>query len=473
MKNGMRRWVGFLLAAALCVCLLPATGALAAGEAFTVVPAEGAEQSYETLPAAIAAAEAGSTIRLNANVTASDATALPAGVTLALGAYTLTVPEGASLDLSAGTAIAAGGKLVIGGSEQYSAEPAKRLSGTAVQLLSTGAYGAISVPSGSEFEGKTIYAAPNMEKSMSLNLNDMIVINCYLSDPGHNYTAASFAMVDGKKVLMTAEGTDWYLPVRESAAKEMIRENDVQMVAVDGSGAYHLAVPNTLSIRGYAEELLAGVDWETEKEAKLGRAMITMLNYGAQAQQFFHYEEADLANKNLTAADQARQVYTAANITEHRSDVRSISDAQSLYYGSSCVLGSSLALRFYLNLPESRADREDLSFKIDYKNYRGSRVTVTKTFSELTATNMDGVYYLETPGMAAADVKTEVTLTVLKDASGIATVKDTVASYCARVYDTQEEAHALSDAVMFYGLSARAYFYKSVPSAGENELPIA
>lgn len=470
MKNGMKRWLGVLLAAALCLTLLP--GALAAGEPFTVTPAGGAGTNYATLEEALAAASAGSTVSLNANASAAGTAALPADATLSLGAYTLTVPEGASLDLSAGTATAAGGKLVIAGSVLYSADAAKRLSGTAVQLQGSGSYGEIRIPSDSAFAGKTVCAAPNMAKSMSLNLNDMIVINCYLEDPENAFAASGFALVDGKKTAMTREGANWYLPVRESAAKEMTRENVVQLVGVDAAGAYHVGAPNALSIRGYAEELLAGVDWENEKDARLGRAMIAMLNYGAQAQSYFAYEQADPANRNLTAADQARLVYNTTTVADFRVDERSVNDPEGLYYSSACVLGSSLALRFYLNLPASRADRETLTFRIGYQNYRGVKVAVTKTFADLTASNVEGVYYLETPGMAAADVKTPVTLSV-RGADEIASVTDSVTGYCARVHETQQDAHDLADELLSYGLSARAHFYQNHPTPGENELPIA
>ena len=471
MKNGMKRWLGVLLAAALCLTMLP--GALAAGEAFTVTPAGGAATNYATLAEALAAASDGCTVGLNANAAAAGTAALPAGATLALGAYTLTVPEGASLDLSAGTVTAAGGKLLIAGSVAYSADAAKRLSGTAVQLQGSGAYGGIRIPSDGEFAGKTVYAAPDMKKSMSLNLNDLIVINCYLEDPENAFAASAFALVDGKKTAMTRESANWYLPVRESAAKEMTRENVVQLVGVDAAGAYHVGAPNALSIRGYAEELLAGIDWENEKNAKLGRTMIAMLNYGAQAQKNFSYEQDDLANKNLTPEDQTRLVYNATTVADHRVDARTLSDPEGLYYSSACVLGSSLALRFYLNLPASRADREALSFRIGYQNYRGNAVAVTKTFADLTPTNMSGVYYLETTGVAAADVKSPVTLSVSNDSGEIASVTDSVVSYCARVHEAQQDAHDLADQLLSYGLSAFAYFYQNHPNPGDNELPIA
>ena len=137
-----------------------------------------------------------------------------------------------------------------------------------------------------------------------------------------------------------------------------------------------------------------------------------------------------------------------------------------------CVLGSSQALRFYLNLPESRTDRSTLTFRVNYSNYNGEKRTVTKSFAELTESNASGIYYFETPGMAAADVKTDVTLTVEKAGSAIATVTDSIASYCSRVYGSHPEVQDLADAVLIYGLSARDYFYKPVPIYGENEMPM-
>ena len=82
------------------------------------------------------------------------------------------------------------------------------------------------------------------------------------------------------------------------------------------------------------------------------------------------------------------------------------------------------------------------------------------------------MYYLEVPELRASDILTEVTLTVEKAGSTLASVKDSVASYCARVQLAEPETASLADALLCYGLSAREHFGRPKPTAGENELPI-
>lgn len=450
---------------------------------------------YSTLPEALAEAESGQTVALNCSFTMAENptlpvaeneiseelsaltttgnATLPAGVTLSLGAYTLTVPAGVTLDASAGTMTAgAAGGLVVAGTVNCSAIPANRIPDGQVRLETGGTYGNVTRPD-ADFGEVTVVPGLDMACTMSLNLNDKVVINHYLVDEEEAYTGSSFALVDGVGVPMTKEGTNWYLPVRESAAKEMGCESVVQPVGVDSAGVRHLGKANTLSIRWYAETALSGTNWSNAEDAKLGRTMIGMLNYGAAAQEYFGYQTGDLANKNLTAEDQARMtVYTPETLAQYRVNNRTIDDVDGIYIASSCVLDSSQALRFYLNLPESRTDREDLTFCVRYSNYSGLERTITKSFADLAETNLTGTYYFEVPDMAAADVLENVTLTVTASDSTIATMTDSIASYCARVYQSSPDVQELVDAMLIYDLSARDYFYELTPTLGENEMPI-
>ena len=165
-------------------------------------------------------------------------------------------------------------------------------------------------------------------------------------------------------------------------------------------------------------------------------------------------------------------VYTPETLAQYRVNNRTIDDVDGIYIASSCVLDSSQALRFYLNLPESRTDREDLTFCVRYSNYSGLERTITKSFADLAETNLTGTYYFEVPDMAAADVLENVTLTVTASDSTIATMTDSIASYCARVYQSSPDVRGLVDAMLIYDLSARDYFYELTPTLGENEMPI-
>ena len=315
------------------------------------------------------------------------------------------------------------------------------------------------------------------EQSHSLNLNDNVVLNYYLEVPSEKYTNA-IAKVNGKEVEMTKEDGGWHVALN-NAAKEMGKQNTVQVTATDEEGETYYGKEYTVSIRDYAEQMLGMLDWSLGSDAMLGRTMIGMLNYGTESQKYFGHETSDLANKNLTSADQEKMtVYTADKLSEFRGkNLKNLKkdDPKGLYYASSCVLGSSQALRFYLHLPEAKVDREDLSYSVTYRNYRGKSHTVKRSFENLASTTTTDVFYFEVPDMAAADVETRVTLTVKQGDKTILSVTDSIAGYCARAYDRYESVHALADSMLVYGLSARDYFYDIYePTLGreENEMPV-
>ena len=311
-----------------------------------------------------------------------------------------------------------------------------------------------------------------MQTQYSLNLNDKLVVNYYVADSENAYTDGSYVLADGKKIPLTREGEQLYAPVCESAAKELTHSRKVQPVGLDAGGTRRVGSAADFSVRGYAETILGTINRNKTADAKLGRALIALLDYGAEAQKYFGFETDDLANKNLTDADLAQLDELKEKIGVYRADKRTVNDPEGLYAASSCVLGSSQALRFYLNLPESRTDRASLRFRVHYDSYRDERHVAEWSFAELNATETEGVYFLEVPELRAADVLTNVTLTVEKNGSALARVTDSVASYCARVQLEQPETAGLADALIVYGLSALEHFGRPKPAVGENEMPI-
>lgn len=316
-----------------------------------------------------------------------------------------------------------------------------------------------------------------VEQEWSLNLNDNIVINYYLTDPDNRFAETSTVLVDGEEMALTKENNGWYAPIGQKAAKDMGAQSTIQLMARDAEGEIYYGKQHTVSVRDYAEQVLGMLDWTRDKDAKLGRAMIAMLNYGAKAQNHFGHNTEDLANKNLTTDDQAKMtVYTDDKIAAFRAEQPNEvakTDTKGLYYASTCVLGSSQSLRFYLNLSKT-TEREDLQYVARYRSYNGKENAVTRSFAELTRA-AEGIYYFEVPNMAAADVQTNVTLTVMNGEAQIAKVTDSIAGYCARVYAKNPgnaALHEVVDATLVYGLSARDYFFESTLVGEENELPI-
>lgn len=439
------------------------TSAPAAQPCFRV-DATGAE--YTALNAALADAASGQTVSLLRDASVTESAVLPAGVTLSLGACTLTVPGGVTLNAASGRMTAGGsGKLTVSGAVTCSSREADRLADEQVELKAGGSYDGFVAPAGAE----CYRIARSMEKSMSLNLNDATVVNYYLADPGF---ASAYAVVDGVKTPMVKEGANWYLAVRTCLPEELGQEITVRPVGVDSAGVHRLGKANTISVRWYAEQLLAGTTWHSSDKAALDRTMIALLNYGAAAQRYAGYQTDDLANRNIGSLQSLMTVYTPESLDAHRVDRLEKNDPQGLCASTSCLPGGSLALRFDLALPENIPDRADLTFRVSYRNYNDLPRTIQKSFAQLSGTDASGARSFEVPGMAAADAETNVTLTVCRGSTAIATVTDSIAGCYARTYDT-EALRELSDAALIYGLSARDLFYAPVEAElDQYELPV-
>ena len=215
------------------------------------------------------------------------------------------------------------------------------------------------------------------------------------------------------------------------AAKEMA---DVVSIVVYNAEGVAISNVGTGSIRNYVDKLMAAYS----NDADIMRLAVDMLNYGAEAQKYFHYNEETLANAGLTAEQLAFGTNTAPVCED-----KSVKGTNAR--GGALTLESSILMKAYFY-----GLTEGMTAKVSFTDYRGELVE-----KELGA-HSDG--YFAVNQIVAADGRQMVTVTVYNaDGSVYGTFTDSMESYTARAHAAGNAVAVLADAVMCFSDSARNY----------------
>ena len=187
------------------------------------------------------------------------------------------------------------------------------------------------------------------------------------------------------------------------------------------------------SVREYAETILNGDYADYVKEM-----VKEMLNYGAAAQNYFGYNDSDLANAGYEL-DSSAEVPTEVPAITVEDKLAGIS-----LYGMSLVFRNKTAVRFYFNVSGNIADY---------------------TFSQGTPVQKDGKYYVEIGNINPQDLANDITLSVN---DGALSVTYSPLNYIVRKYnnaDSSAELKALVQAMYGYHLEAE-YYNSIIPVTG-------
>ena len=295
-------------------------------------------------------------------------------------------------------------------------------------------------------EGKTLIIGSNMTLGNELKLN--FIIDKSAVDTSKTYTAT--LVLDGiteetRTVTLTSDcwtdyNSSYYAVSMGVAAKGM--PNTISVVITDENG--DTVDSRTDSIRGYAMRALnsgsMGVD--------VHRLIVDMLNYGAEAQNHFKYNTADLANNQLTAE---QKNYATESVTYTNKAVKGTNA-----YGSNVQLVDNICFSFYFkNRP---ANMNGMYGELTFTNYHGKEIKIELTQADLipsTSTNRTDLIRVYAEETVVADCRQMITCTVYNaDGTVFGTSTDSVESYVARAQSTGE---ALYPAILKFADSAYTY----------------
>uniref|UniRef100_UPI003A8F674D M64 family metallopeptidase n=1 Tax=Ruminococcus bromii TaxID=40518 RepID=UPI003A8F674D len=186
--------------------------------------------------------------------------------------------------------------------------------------------------------------------------------------------------------------------------------------------------------------------------AKLKTLLVDLVYYGEACQVYQNYKTDNLLTDILTDEQKALRSTADLNLTNIKNASYETCENRLVKFGTALRLNNSVEIAIPLNMTNVTLD--DLSFKVKI----GSR-TLTYTYAENLDNfekGKDGYWYFYFDGVYANQMSDEVFITAYKGDEQVSyTLKYSVESYAATVTDTKLKA--VTDAMMRYGNSAKAY----------------
>ena len=186
--------------------------------------------------------------------------------------------------------------------------------------------------------------------------------------------------------------------------------------------------------------------------AKLKTLLVDLVYYGEACQVYQNYKTDNLLTDILTDEQKALRSTADLNLTNIKNASYETCENRLVKFGTALRLNNSVEIAIPLNMTNVTLD--DLSFKVKI----GSR-TLTYTYAENPDNfekGKDGYWYFYFDGVYANQMSDEVFITAYKGTEQVSyTLKYSVESYAATVTDAKLKA--VTDAMMRYGNSAKAY----------------
>ena len=186
--------------------------------------------------------------------------------------------------------------------------------------------------------------------------------------------------------------------------------------------------------------------------AKLKTLLVDLVYYGEACQVYQNYKTDNLLTDILTDEQKALRSTADLNLTNIKNASYETCENRLVKFGTALRLNNSVEIAIPLNMTNVTLD--DLSFKVKI----GSR-TLTYTYAENPDNfekGKDGYWYFYFDSVYANQMSDEVFITAYKGDEQVSyTLKYSVESYAATVTDTKLKA--VTDAMMRYGNSAKAY----------------
>ena len=186
--------------------------------------------------------------------------------------------------------------------------------------------------------------------------------------------------------------------------------------------------------------------------AKLKTLLVDFVYYGEACQVYQNYKTDNLLTDILTDEQKALRSTADLNLTNIKNASYETCENRLVKFGTALRLNNSVEIAIPLNMTNVTLD--DLSFKVKI----GSR-TLTYTYAENPDNfekGKDGYWYFYFDGVYANQMSDEVFITAYKGDEQVSyTLKYSVESYAATVTDAKLKA--VTDAMMRYGNSAKAY----------------
>ena len=280
----------------------------------------------------------------------------------------------------------------------------------------------------------------NVDLGNTLDMN-FYILQSYFIEDGH-YATITHTKADGSQKVKTIEQKDWiinnsYYQLKYDGvmAKEMADEITVVIYSSDGTQVSEVFVDG---VRSYCMRNFNRLD-ETLK-----KVLVDMLNYGAAAQQFFKYNEADLANALLTAEQQ--ETYATKTVECTNTSIKGPNA-----YGTNFDLENRISMNMYFSNVT-----EDMYAIVTFTNHKNQEKNIRIEGSSFITNKAYKQIVIEEA--VVADARRDITCTIYDtDGNVVASMTDSMASYVARMSATVP----VGIPMLKFADSAYAYFHRN------------
>ena len=319
------------------------------------------------------------------------------------------------------------------------------------------------------FFSTPVNAAENLDAKIFVSYDfqedfDMI-FNCKIYTSGDFTNIRLSVTFDGKtEVINEPEfcdpATGFYRFVfRGVSAAEMTSIAKATLIANIGNTEYRSDVKQAC-IKDYAMALINYYDdtYNSDDNAKkLCTAYVDMLNYGAAAQKYFGKNTSNLANKDLTSAQQkmASSLPTSASSCYNKKD---LSNATAEIQKIALSFENPVDLVVYSSF--SSAPGSGVSAQISYTDSSNSTKTIKVPSSAFEYQQNDNLYRVEFKDIPLDSLTTPLTVVFKNNTKDIsATITYSCESYAKSILGGSYDANVkdLVKKMLVYGDSAKAY----------------
>ena len=270
---------------------------------------------------------------------------------------------------------------------------------------------------------------------------------------GHYVVIDKVSAHDGSVKSVTLDTSSWYYIYIGSekyyvvefagvTSKEMMDQLQVTVYGPDGNP---VSETKHDSIHDYAERMFA-----TSNDVTLKALLVDILNYGAEAQTYFGYATANLANKDLT--DELKALATGARAYSGEMHSKTFAEGYSFTAANRLLLDNNIRLQAAFDL-RALTLSENAKIRLSYVSSTG-----TSYVTEYAVADYDykGDYIIiSCDTLTPLDQNVKVSFEVIDGATTILTLTDSVEAYVARMGTGSLEA--VCTALMQYCDSVKVY----------------
>lgn len=308
---------------------------------------------------------------------------------------------------------------------------------------------------------KETVEAPNTallrRRGNSISLESSITLTTYITQDVADYYDEVYAQFvrNGKteKVYASEEmltsGSMKYYIFEYSGISPQAMVDDVEITFFGiKDGVKYWGNTYTYSITDYVKTTLA----KSNSTEKLKTMLVDLMYYGAACQTYQNYKTDQLMTDILTEEQKQYRSTYKLELNNIKDAAYKTCENRLVRFGTTLRLNNAVEMAIALNMTD--VNIEDLTFKVNV----GTR-ELTYTYAENPENfekGADGYWYFYFDGVYAHQMGNEVFITAYKGKEQVSyTLRYSIESYAAIVTDAKLKA--VTDAMMYYGNSAKAY----------------